>query len=68
MPPVTVIAYFTVLNASGFLICTNTEGPSRDRAPLFYILIITFFYSDVYGEKHHAYSNVRHVSTYIISN
>ena len=36
-------SYFTVLNASGFLICTNTEGPSRDRAPSFYILIILFY-------------------------
>ena len=53
MPPVTVIAIFTVLNASGFLICTNTEGPSRDRALSFYILIITVLTSDVHGEKHH---------------
>ena len=30
---------FTFPTASGILICTNTEGPSRDRAPSFYILI-----------------------------
>ena len=33
-------SYFTFPNAGEILICTNTEGPSRDRAPSFYILII----------------------------
>ena len=35
-------SYFTCPNAGDILICTNTEGPSRDRAPSFYILIILF--------------------------
>ena len=56
-------SYFTILMLSVPLICTNTEGPSRDRAPSFYILIITVFYTDVYGEEHHTYSNVCHIST-----
>ena len=38
MPPVTVFSLFTVHSASGFLICTYTEGPSRDRAPLLHTL------------------------------
>ena len=40
MPPVTVIAIYHLLMRGDILICTNTEGPSRDRAPSFYILII----------------------------
>ena len=59
-------SYSTVLWLSVILICTNTEGPSQDRAPSFYILIIPL-YTDVYGEKHHTYSNVCHISTYIIN-
>ena len=51
-------SYFTFPNASDILICTNTEGPSRDRAPSFYILVITVLTSDVHGDKHHTYSNV----------
>jgi len=37
------LSYFTVLNASGFLICTYTEGPSLDCAPLLHIY--HFFYA-----------------------
>ena len=32
---------FTLLMLSVLLICTYTEGPSRDRAPSYYILIIS---------------------------
>jgi len=37
------LSLFTVLKASGFLICTHTEGPSRDRAPLLHTY--HFFYA-----------------------
>ena len=42
---------FTFPTAGDILICTNTEGPSPDRAPSFYILIITVLTSDVHGDK-----------------
>ena len=45
------ISLFTLLKLSVLLVCTNTEGPSRDRAPSYYILIITVFTSDVHGDK-----------------
>jgi len=65
MPPVTVDSLFTVLMLSVSLICTHTEGPSPVMLRLH--TIITFLPPDVHGEKHHTYSNVRHIFTYIIS-